>query len=440
MSHRTLPAAALLAAALAAPGVTAGVVEGLVTGVGGAPVPGALVTLTRADGLYAETVYTDAAGAYRLATALAGEASLRVRRPFFADAETTVSLGAGANIEHDVALRPLESAAAISAQLPASAHYTRLEFDDATAKGFFAIECLTCHQLGNAYTRAPRSSERWRAIVTRMLGFFQITDEERIERYAARLEAGFDGEPLVIEQTHPVDPALYEARMRQWKLPGAVIAHDVEHHSRDGRFYTVDQGRDLIYITDPRTNETQTYEIPDGGIPIGGKFLEVFDEPNPFSLAVRRGPHSLKEGPDGHYYTTDTVSGQIGEFDPVTRTYTGHDIGGRAMYPHTIRFDEEGFAWFTIGVSNQVGRFDPRTGDMLRIDLPDTTDRPEIPVLMPYGIDVHPEDGSIWYSRLMANRIGRIDRETLKVQEFRPPLIGPRRLRFGADGTRWIPS
>src|SRR5690606_22379621 len=106
-------------------------------------------------------------------------------------------------------------------------------------------------------------------------------------------------------------------------------------------------------------------------------------DPNPFSLAVSRGPHSLQEGPDGKFYTTDTVSSQIGVFDPATRSYTGYDIGGKALYPHTLRFDRKGLVWFTVGVSNQVGRFDPDSKVMTLIDLPETSDRPQFPVLMP---------------------------------------------------------
>ena len=58
----------------------------------------------------------------------------------------------------------------------------------------------------------------------------------------------------------------------------------------------------------------------------------------------------------------------------------------------------------------------------------------------PYGIDVHPQTGEIWYSKLYANKIGRIDPVTLEVSEFDTPLSGPRRLRFGKDGTLWIPA
>ncbi len=431
--------ALLLSLNLLSQAAPAAVIEGTVRAAG-KDAAGAMVTLTSGDGLYAETVYSSAQGSFRLTTKQSGFLSLRVRKPAFADALLDVEVTADRTLRQDIRLRALLADKDISDQLTASAHYARIKFDDPKEHGFFQIECLTCHQIGNAYTRAPRTPERWHAIVTRMLGFYGITDAQRIDRYAKALEQAFDGKPLAMRQEQPIDAALSGARITQWKLPGAVIAHDVEYHPADGRFYTVDQGKDLIYITDPRSNQTETFTIPNGGIPVGGKFLKVFNNPNPFSLAVSRGPHSLQEGPDGKFYTTDTVSGQIGVFDPATRTYVGHDIGGKAMYPHTIRFDKQGMAWFTLGVSNQLGRFNPGTGEMTLVELPATSDRPEIPILMPYGIDIHPVDGSVWYTRLMANRIGRVDPQTLKVEEFQPPLIGPRRMRFTKDGTLWIPS
>jgi DNA-binding beta-propeller fold protein YncE len=441
MCTRTVPLLALLCALILQPQVAdAAVIEGTVRAGGKDAVSGALVTLTSEDGVYAETVYSDAAGRFRLATEQSGFLNLRVRKPNFADANRDLEVTADQTPRQDIRLRALVADKDISDQLTASAHYARIRFDDPKEHGFFQIECLTCHQLGNAYTRAPRTPDRWQAIVTRMLGFYGITDAQRINHYAKVLEQAFDGKPLTVHQEQPIDAALFGARITQWKLPGALIAHDVEYHAADGKFYTVDQGKDLIYITDPRANQTETFTIPSDGIPVGGKFLKLFNNPNPFSLAVSRGPHSLQEGPDGKFYTTDTVSGQIGVFDPATRTYVGHDIGGKAMYPHTLRFDKQGMVWFTAGVSNQLGRFNPGSGEMTLIDLPTISDRPEIPIMMPYGIDIHPKDGSVWYTRLMANRIGRVDPKTLAVEEFEPPVIGPRRMRFAKDGTLWIPS
>lgn len=58
----------------------------------------------------------------------------------------------------------------------------------------------------------------------------------------------------------------------------------------------------------------------------------------------------------------------------------------------------------------------------------------------PYGIDIDPIDGTIWYAKLLGNKIGTVNRETLEVTEYDTPHAGPRRMRFGPDGILWIPS
>ena len=419
-------------------GAQASELTGIVRSAEGTPVMGALVTLTRADGLFVETVYAAADGRYVLRPLQQGKGTLRARRPGYGDA--TVGVDAAAGGTHDFALAPLTDARALSEQLTASAHFARLPFAQPADRQWFQVECLTCHQLGNAFTRMPRSDERWHQIVARMLGFYGVTDAAWIDRYARLLGSTFNGSLSTTRQTHTVDVEALPARFLQWKLPTGVIAHDVELYSKDAKFYTVDQGTDQIYITDPLTTVTETYQIPGDGMPQGGKFFKLTGNRTPVGLTVPRGPHSLQEGPDGHYYTTDTVSGQIGEFDPVARTYVGHDIGGNALYPHTLRFDRLGRVWYTISFSNQVGMLDTRDDTTVLIDLPPDTDRAQMPARVPYGIDVNPLDGSVWYSSLMANRIGRIDPQTLKVESFTPPTVGPRRMRFAADGTLWIPD
>lgn len=145
------------------------------------------------------------------------------------------------------------------------------------------------------------------------------------------------------------------------------------------------------------------------------------------------------------------------------------------MYLHTIRADKKGRLWFTVVASNQVGVFDPKTKQLDLLDLPANglsrwiTDamlptlaeigswfpRENIPLKwsyhkifnlgreimnFPYGIDINPKDGSAWYVKLYANKIGRIDPDTLAIEEFDTPAVGPRRPRFGSDGIMWIPG
>jgi len=59
---------------------------------------------------------------------------------------------------------------------------------------------------------------------------------------------------------------------------------------------------------------------------------------------------------------------------------------------------------------------------------------------MPYGIDVNPLNGDIWYAKLDAHKLGKIDPKTLSVTEIDTPLKGPRRPRFDAQGILWIPA
>ena len=160
-------------------------------------------------------------------------------------------------------------------------------------------------------------------------------------------------------------------------------------------------------------------------------------------------------------------------FDPVTKVFKTYPVGNDALYPHTIRVDKDDIVWFTIVASNQIGRFDPTTEKMTVTGLPSNgffrwvSDMlfptllhisswfPEKTLLLdfshhkflgynvlafPYGIDVNPVDGSIWYAKLYANKIGRIDPATMAITEFDTPMKGPRRPRFDAKGVLWIPS
>ena len=441
MKRRYAVHVVIIAIVLSMPAVALSVVlEGSIRDGEGNHIRGAIITLTAEDGLFSESIYSNDSGRFRIDTNQLGNLKLRVRKPDYADDVRPLNIASDDITHKEIVLRRLVSAQEISDNLTASAHFTRVKFEDQRSRRFFQADCLSCHQIGNAFTRAKRTTEQWTTIVTRMQGFLGVKDEQSISRYVTALSNAFDGTPVTIKQDHSMDPVALRARITEWKLPQGIIAHDTEVNDADGKFYTVDEGLDQIYITDPLTNKTEIAKFPANGIPVGGKFMQMFAEPNPLGLSVRHGPHSIQLGPDGRFYVTNAISGEIGIFDPLTRGFAGYPVGDNAMYPHTLRFDQQGRVWFTLAMSNQVGRFDPATKEMRVIDMPATSERPAGPTHFPYGIDVNPVDGSIWYSRLFANRIGRIDPVTLEVQEFNPPLVGPRRMRFSADGILWIPA
>jgi streptogramin lyase len=410
---------------------------GTVTDTAGKPLPVAMVSLFRDDGLYLETVYAGREGRYDLVTGLGGRLRLRVRSPGHADETTTVDLRGEMNVRQDAKLRPLTVDQGISDSLTASSQFARLRLKDEVAQKYLYGDCLGCHQLGNAFTRWPRSREAWTAVVERMLVFSGLKPAdhpEMVNTYVELLLSSFDGTALVREERHSYDPLYEQVMVKEWKYPEGQVAHDAVAHSRDGLFYTVDQGVDNIYITDPVANETEIFKLP----ALDASTLS--GDPSRGRGRTNHGIHSLQEDAEGRFYLTSSYTNQIALFDPRTRGLEFYDVAQGARSPHTLRIDKKGRVWYTNIAANHVGRFDPSTKEMLAIELPATTNRDGYPRSHPYGIDVHPRDGSIWYTRLGAHRVGRIDPETLAIREFDLPIYGPRRLRFGADGTLWIPA
>lgn len=431
--------AALLACALPSSPLRAATVTGKVT-VAGAALDGALVTVSDDRGRM-ETVYTNEDGSYTLDTALSGALELRVRKRYHHDDVRRIELGAQDRASIDVALTALTDAREISDDHPALSHFSRIAFDTDPAAPYsranFTRDCLSCHQLGNSFTRWPRPAAGWVPTVQRMHGYLANADMAAIEHRAAMLAQAFDGSLVSSRPEIPVDPRIHGAKIRQWKLPGTVVPHDAEYSRRYDKVFISDMFAGDVVEVDLKTDTIERFKLPDDGVGPGGEFTRR-GLPAPYGLTVARAPHSLAENSDGNFYLTDSIGAAITVFDPRTRAFRNHAVGSGALYPHTVRVDRHGIVWFTIAFSNQVGRFDPAGDTMQVVDLPETPSLSAPGTTIPYGIDVHPVDGGIWYSKLASDKIGRIDPTTLAVREFDSPVRGPRRLRFDRNGALWV--
>lgn len=437
-----------------------------------APLYGAMVTLRSTDG-YAETVYSAADGSWRLETRQHGSLTLRARASGRADRIDQVTLGDAAPPPLDLVLMPHPDAQAVSDALPASAHAATLDWQDARNRREFVSQCMFCHQVGNALTRKVRDREQWSQVITRMQSYGSLVTRDNEREFPRILARSFDGTPVRAPRTPDATAALAGTRVREWAFGGALnYVHDIEI-GRDGRIYGVDMSSDLVWVLDPRTNALESIPMPANDLPLGGMFAGAVSPLGTF--AAHHGPHSIVEGPDGRMYMTCSLGGEIGIFDPQQRSFEFVRIGGDAVYPHTLRFDRSGTLWFTLALSNQVGRMDITTRRIELIDLPANgawrwvTDallpsmlrlaalfpRQDLQLSLshhkstgqgarifnlPYGLDISPVDGSVWYTKLYSSRIGRIDPQSGSVSEFPTPHAGPRRARFASDGTLWIPS
>jgi len=465
--------ASLVLLCTASASVTAAVIEGEVRSDTGKPIAGAIITLTDPEARRSVSVYSDALGHYQLNADMTGAVRLRARAPHFSDTVYEVKLAEDGARKHTLTMAYQEDPQALSNALTASAHAAQLAFGDGEDEKAFRSQCHFCHQIGNELTRRPRSEAEWQSVIERMQSYGVLLTGDNETAFRQVLSETFDGQTVSVIQSYDVSPELSMARYEEWQIGNAAsYIHDIEA-GRDGKLYGVDMGNDLLFIIDPDTGERETIAFPSSDLPLGGMFSGGIAPLGTFN--ARHGPHSIQEGPDGKMWTTNSLAAEIMSFDPETRDFKFYPIGEDAIYPHTLRWDEQGILWFTLALSNQVGRFDPATESFTLIDTPSNgfwrwlSDAffPSILEVaswfpkedlhltlshhqssgeghkilnVPYGIDINPVDGSIWYSKLYAGYIGRVDPETQEVQEITTPLRGPRRLRFDASGTLWIPS
>jgi streptogramin lyase len=453
----------------------AAALEGTVTTPAGQPLSGAMVTVFSANRMRKETVFTDAKGRYRIELSFSGELTVRARASTFADRKEQVILEADDQHTLDLQLSAFASDMDRSNALCASAHLTMLPWKDAEERQPFIAQCNYCHQVGNPLTRGKRTADSWKQSIQKMEGYMAIVTDAQVDHFSQVLAAGFDGAPIDVVQTYDASPELARAKFEEWLVgDGMSFIHDADVGS-DGKLYGVDEGHDVVWILDRETAEVQKVPLPDSDLPVGGLLSGAA---LPIGIFTgKHGPHSLAQAKDGRFWITTALSATLMGFDPKDKSFEVIEIGEGALYPHTVRIDDKGIAWFTIAVSNQVGRYDPKTKELKVLQLPHNgfwrwvTDT-FFPLLLeysartprgnkhielsphkmlsgieyedlfnlPYGIDINPKDGGVWYAKLWADKIGHIDPDTLEITEYDTPLKGPRRPRFDADGILWIPS
>lgn len=437
----------------------------------GRPAFGAMVSVFDAAKTRKQTVYAAADGSYAIVTPFEGSLDLRARLANYEDALVTVEAAQDAVGTVDLALRDFADAQGASDALAASAHNALLSWRRADDRHSFVSQCNYCHQVGNTTTRAPRSHDAWLATIEKMEGYFALMTRAQADRVASALEGAFDGRPVKAQHDYGASDELARAKLEEWQLgDGFSFIHDMDV-AEDGRFYGTDEGHDVLWVLDPGTGAIERIELPKTDLPRGGLFSGMHLPIGIFTGS--HGPHSMAQTRDGRIWITNALSSTIMSFDPATKQFRTYPVPGDALYPHTVRVDNDDIVWFTIVASNQIGRFDPKTEQMTVMRLPHNgffrwVSDMLLPTLLrisswfpdqsllldfshhrflgysvlafPYGIDVNPTDGSIWYAKLYANRIGRIDPQTMAVREYETPMSGPRRPRFDKDGIFWIPA
>jgi virginiamycin B lyase len=472
LAHLGLLSGLLLSGLLLSGGTQAANFIGQVSGPDGHPVAGALVTVFNEAKDRKETVYTSQDGRYAIRTDFSGPLTVRARVHKFQDTSRPVTVTASQTMTLDLAMAPFPNAQALSDSLSASAHITQVKFPTPEVRTAFISQCNYCHQIGNELTRVPKEVSMWEATIARMEGYGALLTFWEAKDIAKSLSKGLDGKAINQMQKYLASDELSRAKVHEWHVGTAkAFVHDSDV-GEDGKLYGTDEGDDVLWVLDRNTGKIDRYPLPDVDLPQGGYFAGMQLPIGVFT--GKHGPHSLAQGKDGRIWITNALSSMLISFDPKTKQFKPYKLEEPAFYPHTIRIDGQGMVWFTVAISNKVVRFDPKTEKFTYIHLPDNPiirlfSEYGLPTVfklagkyfpaqnlpprssphrfigrslykLPYGIDVNPKDGSIWYAKLLDNKIGRIDPKTLEVTELDTPLGGPRRPRFDKDGILWIPA
>lgn len=430
---KAMPIAAFVAATVGLSATaTAGTVTGRIVDDSGQPVAGAMVRLD--GGLRAEAVFADADGNYSISTEIAGDdLDIRFRRRYHDDVNQTISLASDEQLQLDVALTKITDIRELTEAAPSLAHFSQLPFEESgqLSRLTMVARCVQCHQLGNPLTRWSRTPEQWLPTLQNMSGQQSETDlptasDSQME-LADFLSRGFTGSLLPRAQLTllPYQPEWDNAKFYEWDMPEGEVPHDIEIVGK--YIYSGDMREGTIVRTDTELDQVEYFPIPVGDVPE--------NQLRPNEPYAARGPHSLVQAKqsDGNIYITDSYGGALIEMDLETNEFTNYQVGRNSFYPHTIREGRNSMVWSTIIASNQVAGIHTETKEITIVQLPVNQG-----FEAPYGLDINPNDGSIWYAKIGAGRIGRIDPDTLEVTEYDSPVEQPRRQRFDANGNLWI--
>ena len=355
----------------------------------------------------------------------------------------------------------------LAASKPANAWLGALELEE-NLKKHYILQCGFCHQQGSQYLRRDRTEQEWKEVIYRMVNYGARLSDDAQENLPALLHKNYgrlNKTPSLVPEATDWDGYLSGASIKEFPIGDSFSQmHDLLHHS-NGMIYVGDNLQDRMYEINPITGEYTVYKLPretwdqHGGL-LGAR-LKEFPKHETFA-----GIHSFAQSPkDGHIFITASYQQRIIEFNPTTKKWINHHIND-GYYPHTLRVDQNENVWFTLALSNQVGVFNRAQQSFELIDLPSRSfkesitvnlmgvllklmswglpvanwagiDRDSTGVPLPYGLDVAP-DGGIWFARLHADSIGRIDPVSHDIKMVDTPFKGPRRLRIDGDGGIWI--
>ena len=171
------------------------------------------------------------------------------------------------------------------------------------------------------------------------------------------------------------------------------------------------------------------------------KYIYEYEVPTPNSA-----PLAITVDKRGVVWFTESNATKLGRFDPANRTFKEYSVPGTGdMWGVTV--DRAGYVWLTQysgkgsvnpggaivpGGHGRLLRFNPVDGNFTIVDIPTEGS-------FPFRV-VADEQGRIWFTELLGNKIGVYDQVSSRLEEYAVPsyFAGPADLTFDTHGNLWF--
>jgi len=232
-------------------------------------------------------------------------------------------------------------------------------------------------------------------------------------------------EQSAVEAEGATAPALFVANKRESSLSRLSL----ESGGETGRVATCSNPHELSLSPDRAHVAVACYD---------GTAVEIYDAASlervkTVELGVGARPHGVLWHESGTLLATAEGRGSIFVIaDPLSATASPKEIETGAGGPHLLAVSRDpGIAWGT----------NRRAGEVIRIDLAAgaVTHRAKVEG-NPEGIAITPDNSALWVGANTANKVYRLDPDTLEVEGEVPTGVMPIRVQIAPDGARVVTS
>jgi virginiamycin B lyase len=418
----------------------AGSVQGVVKSASGQALPGAYVKLINPERRLTFMVISQAQGRYTMNNLPPGDYTVQGIGDGFQSKPTPVALTAGKPATADVALTDKQGDAVPNGWVRSPGRVAGNELDaelpppilpEGQGKAIVEAKCNQCHFL-RRLTQMRWTHDNWEKKIAWMReriherpGTIDLTDQEA-KTVVDYLAQNFS------DTTPKADP---NGRLSRTLLQGAAaryIAVDFAVPNPDAALHDIAvDAQGVAWVNqlnvyslgkfDPKTYEYSQVPPPAGDTKVG--------------VLNHMGPPT--RGADGSIWMTEVGANRRWlQFDPKYNEFTAYPalIKG-PLNGNSMRADPNGkMVWSTAGT--RIVGLNIETKQFVAYDIPHFLETKRNPGA--YGLDVA-GDGRVWFVEREANKIGRLDPATGKIDEFKTPGVDvPRRMGADWEGNLWI--